>query len=54
MRGHGCRPGHARRDLNVPKLLTREYGHLECGVYAEVVSGGTLRPKDGVLLPPTS
>ncbi|EHR51379.1 putative Fe-S protein [Saccharomonospora marina XMU15] len=44
-------PDTARRDLNVPKLLTREYGHLECGVYAEVVSGGTLRPKDSVLLP---
>ena len=30
------------RDLEIPKSLMRSYGHFDCGIYAEVVSGGTL------------
>ena len=33
-------PVTAERDLNIPKDLQRGYGHIECGVYARVVSGG--------------
>ncbi|MDI2130853.1 MOSC domain-containing protein [Yinghuangia seranimata] len=39
-------PATASRDLSVPRLLVREYGHDQMGVYAEVLSGGTLRPGD--------
>lgn len=41
-------PTTARRDLSVPRLLMREYGHAEMGVYAEVVTGGEIRPGDAV------
>ena len=35
-------PGTGRRDLPVPQLLARTYGHDFLGVYAEVLDGGTL------------
>lgn len=34
------------RDLNVMGLLEREYGHMNCGVYAEIVRGGKIRTGD--------
>ncbi len=34
------------RDLDIPKALMRVYGHFDCGVYAEVLSGGTLAEGD--------
>jgi uncharacterized protein len=45
-------PDTASRDLNVPKLLIREYGHSEMGVYVEVLQGGTLRTGDPIELLP--
>ena len=30
------------RDLDIPTALMRAYGHCDCGIYAEVLSGGTL------------
>ncbi|WP_349369700.1 MOSC domain-containing protein [Salinarimonas sp.] len=30
------------RDLQIPKVLMRTYGHVDCGVYAEVVDSGAL------------
>ena len=35
-------PATGLRDLAIPKALMRAYGHFDCGVYAEVVSGGTV------------
>jgi uncharacterized protein YcbX len=35
-------PRTARRDINIPDLLVRAFGHAECGIYARVVSGGRL------------
>jgi uncharacterized protein len=35
-------PGTGRRDLPVPQLLHRTYGHEFMGVYAEVLEGGEL------------
>ena len=35
-------PGTGRRDLPVPQLLARTYGHEVMGFYAEVVEGGLL------------
>lgn len=35
-------PDTAERDLNIPKALMRGYGHIECGVFARVIEGGTV------------
>lgn len=39
-------PTNAARDLEVPYLLRKELGHMDMGVYAEVVTGGVLRTGD--------
>jgi len=39
-------PETAARDMNIPLLLERGFGHTEFGVYARVLSGGTIRPGD--------
>jgi len=39
-------PDRAVRDMNIPDALMRAYGHPDCGVYAEVLSGGTIRIGD--------
>ena len=37
-------PKTAERDLRVPYLLRKQFGHMDMGVYAEVEKGGSLRP----------
>lgn len=39
-------PDTAERDQNIPKALMSAYGHIDCGIYAEVVSAGTLSRGD--------
>jgi uncharacterized protein YcbX len=39
-------PGSGRRDMQIPKSLMDTFGHMDCGVYAEVISGGTIAPGD--------
>ncbi len=39
-------PATADRDLDVPALIEREFGHRDLGIYAEVLSGGRLTPGD--------
>lgn len=34
----------AQRDINIPQLLRKGYNHTYMGVYAEILSGGTLQP----------
>lgn len=34
------------RDLQIPKTLMRAFGHMDCGVYAEVVAAGTIARGD--------
>lgn len=41
-------PATAERDLNVPLILERGFGHIETGVYAEVLGGATIRAGDEV------
>jgi uncharacterized protein YcbX len=41
-------PGTAARDLNIPHTLMRRFGHGDCGVYAEVVVGGTAATGDAL------
>lgn len=39
-------PVTAVRDMEIPKTLLKNYGHTNLGLYAEVISPGTIRPGD--------
>ncbi len=41
-------PESAARDLDIPPTLMRRLGHTECGIYAEVVAGGTIGVGDAI------
>ena len=41
-------PKSATRDMNIPLLLERGFGHTEFGVYARVLKYGTIRPGDTI------
>lgn len=43
-------PVTAERDLNIPKTLMQNFDHADCGVYAEVVEGGTIAKGDTIAL----
>lgn len=36
------------RDVDIPKTLMHAFGHMDCGVYAEVINGGTVAVGDRV------
>ena len=36
------------RDLTIPHSLLRACGHTDCGIYAEVIAGGTIAPGDPI------
>jgi uncharacterized protein YcbX len=36
------------RDLPVPKTLLQNFEHVDCGVYAEVISGGDIAEGDRI------
>ncbi|MFY9290033.1 MAG: MOSC N-terminal beta barrel domain-containing protein [Methylorubrum rhodinum] len=38
------------RDLAIPPTLSKNLGHSDCGVYAEVLNGGTLRAGEALSL----
>lgn len=39
-------PVTAARDMNIPKTLMQTYGHADCGIYAEVTTGGEIAAGD--------
>lgn len=41
-------PTTGERDLDLPRLLQARLGHADCGVYAEVLAGGTVRVGDDI------
>ncbi|MBI4274728.1 MAG: MOSC domain-containing protein [Rhizobiales bacterium] len=41
-------PGTGIRDMEIPKALMQAFGHMDCGVYGEVVTGGTITTGDRV------
>jgi uncharacterized protein len=41
-------PDTGARDLAIPQALMRRLGHNECGVYAEVIAGGTIAAGDRI------
>ena len=46
-------PSTGRRDLPVPRTLMDNFGHADCGIYAEVIIGGAIARGD-VLAPAAS
>jgi MOSC domain-containing protein len=47
-------PDTAARDLSIPHALMRRFGHMECGIYAEVIAGGSIATGDQVTLSPSA
>ncbi|MFE1601434.1 MOSC domain-containing protein [Methylobacterium sp. ID0610] len=41
-------PATGLRDLAIPRALMQHLGHTDCGVYAEIVAGGSLRRGDAL------
>jgi uncharacterized protein YcbX len=41
-------PESAVRDLEIPPTLMRRLGHADCGIYAEVIAGGTVSIGDAI------
>jgi uncharacterized protein YcbX len=42
-------PDTGIRDLQIPRTLMKAYGHADCGIYGEVIAGGTVSVGDGVV-----
>jgi uncharacterized protein len=42
-------PMTAARDLNLPQAMMRNLGHMNCGIYAEVVADGRIAAGDAML-----
>jgi uncharacterized protein len=45
-------PASGQRDREIPKALMRLYGHVDCGIYAEVLSGGRLAEGERLAVEP--
>ncbi|KZD25172.1 MOSC domain-containing protein [Tardiphaga robiniae] len=43
-------PDTAARDLMIPKTLLQTYGHADCGIYAEVITGGMITAGDKIVV----
>lgn len=41
-------PVTAERDMNIPQALMQTFDHADCGVYAEVIAGGSIATGDTV------
>jgi uncharacterized protein YcbX len=41
-------PATGIRDLQIPNTLMQRFGHMDCGVYAEVVTGGEISVGDDI------
>jgi uncharacterized protein YcbX len=41
-------PTTAARDLEIPATLQQNFGHADCGVYAEVIAAGTIAAGDAI------
>jgi uncharacterized protein YcbX len=45
-------PSTGIRDLDIPKTLMQTLGHSDCGIYAEVIAAGEIKPGDAVAVKP--
>jgi uncharacterized protein len=41
-------PATGARDLAIPATLMQRYGHADCGIYAEVIAGGSIAAGDRI------
>jgi uncharacterized protein len=41
-------PSTGARDLTIPATLMQRYGHADCGIYAEVIAGGSIAAGDSI------
>lgn len=39
-------PETAKRDINIPLHLKRAFGHVDMGLYVDVIKGGTMQEGD--------
>jgi hypothetical protein len=46
----GVEPGGGRRDMDVVQALREGWGHIDCGVYARIAVGGTVKRGDPVTI----
>lgn len=44
----GVEPGTGRRDMDLVQTIRKAFGHIDCGVYAQVEQGGRIRRGDEV------
>jgi uncharacterized protein YcbX len=42
-------PDTGARDMQIPKALMKNYGHVDCGIYCRIIAGGTLREGDALM-----
>lgn len=47
-RATSVNPQTGELDINIPAQLNRHFGHMYCGVYAQVEQAGTLQPGDRI------
>lgn len=47
-------PSTGERDTRIPRALVKNYGHPDCGIYLEVLRGGTVRIGDALRLSASS
>jgi MOSC domain-containing protein len=41
-------PDTGIRDLTIPATLMQTFDHMDCGIYAQVIEGGGIKPGDGI------
>jgi uncharacterized protein YcbX len=41
-------PDTGMRDLTIPATLMRTFDHMDCGIYAQVIEGGEVKPGDAI------
>jgi MOSC domain-containing protein len=44
-------PESAARDMNIPRALQQGFGHVDMGIYAEVLHGGDIATGDTLVIP---
>lgn len=42
-------PDTAARDMTIPEDLKKNFGHMDCGIYAQVVAAGSIAPGDTLI-----
>jgi len=42
-------PDTAARDMTIPEDLKKNFGHMDCGIYGEVIAAGSIAPGDTLI-----